>query len=273
MMYREQAYLNKGITVRTVELRRKRDEKWASAIYRKVLRLMYKPYLDKVKQAKDVSEIVATAEHINLSDEQVRNAQREVYRNVGKSFGKWTYDNLKGKSKDEKDNLTEWLDGYLIRYVEEKTGERIKVITNTTRERYIRTVKTTVSEALAEGLSVEDIATRISQRLNNDIGYRAVRIARTEVISASNAGSIAGARATNLALKKVWMSTKRGHTRLSHQHMDGKGVDMMDRFSVPIYDGKGNYLGSEMLDYPGDTNGSAGNVINCRCTVVYERSV
>jgi hypothetical protein len=30
-------------------------------------------------------------------------------------------------------------------------------------------------------------------------------------------------------------------------------------------------VGGEKLKYPGDPRGSAGNVIQCRCAVVYER--
>ncbi len=48
-------------------------------------------------------------------------------------------------------------------------------------------------------------------------------------------------------------------TREDHAEADGQEVGMDEPFDV----------GGEQLMYPGDPAGSAGNVINCRCTVIY----
>jgi hypothetical protein len=48
-----------------------------------------------------------------------------------------------------------------------------------------------------------------------------------------------------------------------HVEMDGEQVEKNEPFMTPTTRGK------EALDYPGDPKGSAGNVINCRCTVAF----
>ena len=87
-------------------------------------------------------------------------------------------------------------------------------------------------------------------------------IARTEIISASNKGSLDGAKDTGIPLKKEWLATMDNRTRDAHLIADGQKVLLDELFQV---DG-------DALSYPGDfTNGaSAGNVINCRCTQIYE---
>ena len=49
------------------------------------------------------------------------------------------------------------------------------------------------------------------------------------------------------------------HTRSAHRSADGQRVDINERFLV---DG-------ESLKFPRDPNGSAKNIINCRCVSIY----
>ena len=56
---------------------------------------------------------------------------------------------------------------------------------------------------------------------------------------------------------KEWVSVDDNRTREAHHHADGQVVPLDEPF---IVDG-------EELMYPGDINGSASNVINCRCTM------
>jgi hypothetical protein len=85
-------------------------------------------------------------------------------------------------------------------------------------------------------------------------------IARTEIVSASNLGSISSARATGLTLNKVWLATRDNRTRDDHAAADMQKVGINEMFNV----------GGENLEFPGDPFGSPGNVISCRCTLFYE---
>lgn len=127
-------------------------------------------------------------------------------------------------------------------------------------------VQSRVEEALSSGLSESETADQISQIMNPDTDEvdwraRAQRIARTEVHGAEQAGQddFTNELVESGAIDPPrfgWVSAADERTR--PDHMSVADVDWPDLFSV----------GGELLRYPGDPNGSASNVINCRCTKV-----
>jgi hypothetical protein len=92
-------------------------------------------------------------------------------------------------------------------------------------------------------------------------------IARTEVIGAVNMGKLGSAHASAAVLGvdvsqvvKEWVATNDGRTRPTHSEAQGATVVGLDAtFSV----------GDSELDAPGDPFGDPGEVINCRCTVLF----
>lgn len=89
---------------------------------------------------------------------------------------------------------------------------------------------------------------------------RATTIARTEVIGATNRGSLAQMQAADIpSTKKTWLATEDDRTRPSHADANGQTVDMSESFDV----------GGSPMDGPHDPAGDAGETINCRCTLTY----
>ena len=88
---------------------------------------------------------------------------------------------------------------------------------------------------------------------------RALTIARTETHSAFNASNQFAVERSELATEKEWMSALDERTRESHVTANGQRVPLKADFIV----------NGEPLQYPGDPNGSAANIINCRCIVLY----
>ena len=267
-MWSDEAYINKSATIRRVESKRRKHFAFALKVSRQMLKEMYRPIFEAVRAAKNTDELQAKVEGIVISDTPAKKGIERIYVKVGSDFAKDTADKL---VKTKSDN-TDYFTTYMRQYVDAYTGNKVTHITDTTKKKALSIVKRCIAEGIEQGLAIDKISALINSRLVNDIGYRAVKIARTEVIGASNAGSLQGAKSLNLKLNKVWFSSKTGHTRQSHQEMDKKIVDINDSFTVPKYDSKGNFLGTEKMQHPGDQNGSAGNVINCRCTLVYERA-
>jgi len=108
------------------------------------------------------------------------------------------------------------------------------------------------------------LARRIRAETHGEIGkHRAQRIARTETHVAAMFGSNAAAEATGLDLDKEWGATEDARTRLAHSIADGETVAKDADFIV----------GGERLRYPGDPHGSAGNIINCRCVILWRPRV
>lgn len=136
------------------------------------------------------------------------------------------------------------------------------------RDRFLRVgdeVWADARQALLESMARGDGTDAAARRLRDvvDVGRaRAAAVARTEVISAANAGSTARVRSMDADVRpryKQWLATMDGRTRATHRHADGQTVPLTDRFSV----------GTAMLDYPGDPNGPDDEVIQCRCSVLY----
>lgn len=102
---------------------------------------------------------------------------------------------------------------------------------------------------------------RVIDRTQSQWQTRAERIARTETCGAYNAGAIDAGFAEGQSVK-VWMATGDDRTRDDHLAAAGSCVPIADRFTV----------GGEALMMPGDPQGPAHQIINCRCTVVFADS-
>jgi hypothetical protein len=84
-----------------------------------------------------------------------------------------------------------------------------------------------------------------------------------------NTGAMLSAATSRVVMDKVWISAQDNRTRrlprdnYDHLHMKGKQVPYDGVFIVP------STQSIDLMSYPGDSAGSAGNVIQCRCTVAF----
>lgn len=118
--------------------------------------------------------------------------------------------------------------------------------------------RTSLVEGVELGEDVPALAARVREAADVTVP-RSRTIARTEVISASNASSIAQARSAGVGMEKGWLATEDDRTRPAHVLADGQWVPLDGMFDV----------GGELLDFPGDPEGRADNVINERCSIIY----
>jgi hypothetical protein len=132
-----------------------------------------------------------------------------------------------------------------------RTGERLT-------EAVQPILREVITAAYAEGLSVKDTAERIRLAIRDAAPWQAEMLARTDLVSLSNGGSVMAAKMVGMPYKQ-WQATLDAKTREEHADADGQIVPMDQPFDV----------GGELLDYPGDPAGSDANVANCRCTVLY----
>jgi uncharacterized protein with gpF-like domain len=160
----------------------------------------------------------------------------------------------------ERKSFVEFFRRLALQYIGlEMIRRRITSVTETTRQQIVNQI--TAGQNAGEGIAA--IAKRISDNVGIISRQRGALIARTETHGAANYGADGAARATGLKLRKEWVAagelpeSEGGRTRDDHWEADGQIVDMDQAFEV----------GGEMLMYPGDPAGSAGNVINCRCAI------
>jgi uncharacterized protein with gpF-like domain len=187
----------------------------------------------------------------------------DLYLNVGGEFSKVTIAQLKNSNPSEVKLLGDDWEDFVRDYLENQSSQKIVKISDTTRQQ----IMSTLSEGLVAGEGIGELAKRIDDLfIQHIIPRRSEVIARTEVIAASNLGSYAGAKSTGLELNKMWISTIDKRTRIdpfNHLAMMGVTVPMDEPFVVS----------GEKLMFPGDISlgATAGNVIQCRCTIGYQR--
>jgi hypothetical protein len=117
-----------------------------------------------------------------------------------------------------------------------------------------------VVRALERGMGTEDLKGEV-ERLTRFSEFRADTIARTEINAAFVGGAYRGEQALGEygATHKEWLAAGDARSRESHLDVSGMVVPFDEPFNVD---------GEDLL-YPMDPSGSAGNVVNCRCDLLY----
>lgn len=150
----------------------------------------------------------------------------------------------------------------LIRILQNQYGPDLLNMSNNIEQTTKDQVRKVLSMAAVEGWSIDEITRQL--RSPNLTQYRARLIARTEVIGAANAGAMINAQDLG-ATSKVWISAIDNRTRADHITLDGQRRAFNEPFSVVDKDGF-----TRTMMQPGDKNGGAAQVCNCRCAVGFE---
>lgn len=146
-------------------------------------------------------------------------------------------------------------DAIMLNYLTQYGGLKITQITGTTLD----DINNIINQGITDGLSESEIGKLIALVAPTKSASRAQTIARTESHQAANVTAQGTASASGIVMRRQWISASGERTRDAHKRANGQIVDMHQPFSV----------GGESLMFPGDPNGSAKNVINCRCAVVF----
>lgn len=123
-------------------------------------------------------------------------------------------------------------------------------------------------QAVASGIEAKYGPDKIARLIKDSVGgavgdYRARMIARTESAAAfnfANLETVKDMEDSTGPLMKTWVAATDERVRDTHAEIDGTSVPLEDTFKV----------GDSDLSFPGDPSGSPEEIINCRCTLVYE---
>jgi uncharacterized protein with gpF-like domain len=121
-----------------------------------------------------------------------------------------------------------------------------------------------IADGYENNLSVADI----TRNLQNRFGwykYQALRIARTETTTGTNYATVLASQQSEYELEKTWISVQDNRTRRPPHSI----YDHLDMNGVKVDADKPFFTSGEEIMYPGDPKAKAGNVINCRCKVVF----
>jgi len=156
----------------------------------------------------------------------------------------------------KRDITTPIVDQAIADWILTEGRTQIVSITGTTLDATLKIA----ADARVEGLGEREIGRLIHEVAPTLSASRAQTIARTEAHGSSQGISLNVARKTEIPMVKIWLSDRTDTARESHLDIDGQKRALSQDFDV---DG-------EQLRYPGDSSGSAGNVINCKCVIGYD---
>lgn len=203
---------------------------------------------------------------LNIMIQPIQEAYNEVYRTVGLTHGRRVGFGINREIKRFNNDLfsRSFLNS-ILDWVRDNVGDRIVSVADTMAKRIGRLVEV----ALEQGLSTQEMQVFLRRKLNEPsfTRYQALRIARTEVTTASNYAASQAAENSGILLEKIWISTidirtrRKPRDQFDHLHMNGQSVGQNEKFVLRSKNGI-----VDNMDYPGDVKGSAGDIIQCRCT-------
>lgn len=225
----------------------------------------------KIALEKTITPVLHHAQSINpedlkrltrslLPDDEISGFLSDLWTDCGSQFAVRLSRHLR-RQKSEPDDLTLWQQ-YFKRYAAERSAKVVGAILDTEAENINKVIDQFINTGEMEGWSIPRIAGNMRAGLGDALidmnKYEAERIARTEVIGASNMGSYDGANDSGVDCQKFWITSGLPGIRESHLEYQGMGDVEMD------------YEYNTGLKFPGDPEcDDASDVINCRCTIGY----
>lgn len=119
----------------------------------------------------------------------------------------------------------DWI-GTAIDYLKEQGGVAIQAIIETTREDLIKTL----SEGLAKGEGIDELAKRVEDVFSFGVKGRAEMIARTEILRASNFATNQAYRQSEIVTAKEWLTAIDERVCVWCNEMDGKIIPTEGKF-------------------------------------------
>lgn len=185
------------------------------------------------------------------------NVYNDIYVNIGLRFTKWYQRNFEKLIDKQTTDFSIWEEKYS--YIASKiAAERVVSVSGNRRKELRNVIQRLVKNPEFNSMNEKQQQRILRQKFNGLSKTNAQRIVRTESTLAANYATQQTAIDTFGInnLQKEWFAALDSRVRPDHAAANGQIVDQKDYFKV----------GGEDLMMPGDSNGSAANVINCRCS-------
>ncbi len=148
-------------------------------------------------------------------------------------------------------------------------AKEITKISDTTK----RKVRRVLDESMEANESIDQLAKRLRDDFNKFKGIRAETIARTETAGSYNAGKFNNSEVfadenPDLDVMKTWVPTQDNRTREHHKAENIKNQTGDTKRTV--LQNQPFLVKGEQMMRPLDPNGSAANVVRCRCVLIYD---
>jgi hypothetical protein len=196
-----------------------------------------------------------------FQNNDLQNMYRDMYEKIGLRFANWYAKHWKkalAKATDINGYQSIWQAKFA--YIGEQVGaQRVTLVAGTAKDTLIKITQQAMRDPQFMSLGDKEKARILRSQFDKYSDYQARRLVRTESTNAANFATMQSASDLFPAqeMNKVWITAIDGRERPAHHSANRQTVQFIKPFIV----------GGESLMHPGDSNGSAGNVINCRCSV------
>lgn len=235
--------------------------------------------------ARDTARILNKYITTAIGDENfaLREAQyyRELVYNLSSMYDKRIKHNcelfskLKLQDKKEAQKFLEYkvdvnfTDAIARQYIAERGATQIKYITETTRKQVKDALSLSIESELVSGDIQPISAEKRLRQIKGLTPVRATLIAATEIHASAMFAGFETVdelqKAEGFEYYKAWVAAEDERTRPWHAEMNpDEFIPLHQTFDVP------SDPPAQMM-YPGDPNGGASNLCNCRCVVFEER--
>ena len=189
------------------------------------------------------------------------NMYLELYQDTSMHFAKWyarTFDKYIKKGVDSKEYVTQWQAAFGL-YAKQVAATNVVLVSGTAKKTLIKITQRLFSDPEFMSLGYDAKARILKKQFKRYSRYQAQRLVRTETTRAANYGVEQSALTVfpGENLIKEWSTSLDGREREWHAAANGQKVKLQNSFIV----------GGETMMRPGE--GSARNVVNCRCSVIY----
>jgi len=208
--------------------------------------------IDEYLNTKRITSYEGLFKEVDMS-----NVYNDIYVNIGLRFTKWYQRNFEKLIDKQTTDFSIWEEKYS--YIASKiAAERVVSVSGNRRKELRNVIQRLVKNPEFNSMNEKQQQKILRQKFNGLSKTNAQRIVRTESTLAANYATQQTAIDTFGInnLQKEWFAALDSRVRPDHAAANGQIVDQKDYFRV----------GGEELMMPGDSNGSAFNVINCRCS-------
>lgn len=248
----------------TIEQHIRRIKLFEGYYTRRVYHVLHAEFIEAAEVVREKG-IVALRQHIDklFFMDGMGKLLRSLYIQVGLWAGNRTLRDIRQSVKEAKAGFgfdAQWTAEIINFFRIYLLTKAVVPITRETRAQILQVLE----KAETEGWGIDRIAKELeSSELTL---WRARMIARTEIAKAHFYGIQLGEQGSEYETTKEWLSAHDHRVRHSHRDVDKTVIDSDSRFRVPRYK-RNVIIGYDLMRGPGDPEASAGNVINCRCTV------
>jgi SPP1 gp7 family putative phage head morphogenesis protein len=244
-------------------------DKWQKA-FEKELDKAEKKQLSKVRQYykeqyfRGVNSFLSsnqTTFQLLFNTSDIIKIYRDLYEDIGLQFAKWysrNFDKYIKKGVNPNQFIDQWANTFAA--LGSAVGaERVTLVSGTAKATLVKITQNLLTDIEFQNTGIDEKTRILRSQFTKYSAFQAQRLVRTEATNAANFATIKSAETIFPAedLQKEWIAATDERTRPTHRAINGIVINQTDLFSV----------GDSLMMYPGDSRGSAKEVINCRCSI------